>query len=245
LKKTKCVKVESEGKWYNTLENLTNVDYNILFPRGHPYTHDVRIQKYYWEELVKDSVLNMGLWSNHLDLDALTLIYHGGLNGRGPSYAANIKRDKIIVGKGNYFSICSMNTSFVRKIIPAFYQLYMNYTGIDRFDDIWSGLFIKKIADELGDAVSLGTPLVLHNKRPRDSFKDLKLELEGMRLNEVLWKIVDNIDLECSDYFTAYESLIKGLNEKISFIQNKQHKDYIKFQLEKMSLWLKVIEKIS
>jgi hypothetical protein len=51
-----------------------------------------------------------------------------------------------------------MNTSFVSKIIPAFYQLYMKHMGVDRFNDIWSGIFLKKIVDHLGDNISLGTP---------------------------------------------------------------------------------------
>lgn len=54
------------------------------------------------------------------------------------------KREKVIVGKGTYLAVCSMNTSFTPEIIPAFYQLYMNFMGVDRFDDIWSGIFLKK-----------------------------------------------------------------------------------------------------
>jgi hypothetical protein len=129
----------------------------------------------------------------HPDLDALTVLHYGGLDGKCNIHSKNLKREKVVIEKGTYVAICSMNTAFVSKIIPAFYHLYMNHIGIDRFDDIWSGIFLKKIADHLGDNVSLGKPLVYHNKRPRNVFKDLRNELEGMVINETLWRIVEPV----------------------------------------------------
>jgi hypothetical protein len=100
----------------------------------------------------------MGLWTGHPDLDAITILYHSGLDGKCSINGKYLKREKVVVGGGTYFTLCSMNTSFVSKIIPAFYQLYMKHMGVDRFNDIWSGIFLKKIVDHLGDNISLGTP---------------------------------------------------------------------------------------
>lgn len=130
------------GKWYNTMENLVLNDNQKLFPRGHPYSLEARVEDYLYGEVRGGKcVLNMGLWLGHPDLDALTILYHGGLDGRQGVHGKDLKREKVIVGRGMYFAVCSMNTSFLPKIIPAFYQLYMNNMGIDRFDDIWSGIF--------------------------------------------------------------------------------------------------------
>jgi len=240
-----AVQVKSTSKWYNTIDNLVRKNSFSLFPRGHPYTLNARQGKYKFETKERDCVLNMGLWSVCLDLDALTILYHSGLNGKGKHCTATLKEKKIIVGSGTYFAICSMNTAFVPQIIPAFYQLYMKTLGIDRFDDIWSGLFLKKIADALGDAISLGQPLVYHDKRPRDTFKDLSAELEGMAINEKLWRIVDELEIEGKNYFDAYESLIFGLQKSIDKFGKGLQKKFMKLQTEKMRLWLRVVDQLA
>ncbi len=210
------IRVTSKHKWYNTMENLfLNTDYKI-FPRGHPYSPEARTENYAWEDCGGACVLNMGLWTGHPDLDALTILYHGGLDGKCNINSKALKREKVVVGEGTYFAVCSMNTSFVSKIIPAFYQLYMKSMGVDRFDDIWSGIFLKKIADHLGERVCLGKPLVYHDKRPRSVFKDLRSELEGIVMNETLWKIVDSSELDGKDYYTCYQALTDSLKRNLS-----------------------------
>lgn len=166
-----------------------------------------------WELNNEKCVLNMGLWIGHPDLDAVTILYHEGLDGRCRINGEDLKREKVVVDKGTYFAVCSMNTSFVSKVIPAFYQLYMNYLGVVRFDDIWSGIFIKKIADHLGDNICLGIPLVYHDKRARNIFKDLKKEIEGIAINEILWKIVDETNLFGKDYYECYLELANELEK--------------------------------
>jgi len=237
------VSVYSDSKWYNTLENIKLND-DTIFPRGHPYDLAARAQKYFWVNESSNCVLNMGLWSGYPDLDALTILYNGGLNGRCDILSKGIVKEKIIVGKGTYFAICSMNTSFHRKIIPAFYQPYMKYIGIDRFDDIWSGIFLKKIADHLGDKVCLGKPLVYHDKRSRNTFEDLKSELEGMAINEVLWKVVDGVELYGKDYSECYSEIANGIGSNLDKFNEKLHRDFMKLQIEKMRLWLSTLERI-
>jgi hypothetical protein len=238
------ITVSSKCKWYNTLENLELSSSTPIFPRGHPYAPETRKENYDWINRRNKCVLNMGLWAGNPDLDALTILYNGGLDSKCSIKALNYKRDKVIVDRGTYFAICSMNTSFVPKIIPAFYQLYMNFMGIDRFDDIWSGIFLKKIADHLGDRICLGRPLIYHDKRPRSVFDDLKKELEGMIINEILWKIVDSLNLEGKTYWDSYSSLIQGLEKNLSKLQNKLHQKFLSVQTQKMLLWLKIIDKI-
>jgi hypothetical protein len=238
--------VSSSSKWYNAIENLVLNNDFIVFPRGHPYAPETRIERYNWKKTNnRKCILNMGLWVGHPDLDALTILYNGGLDGRCSIKSIGLKRDKVIVDNGTYFAICSMNTSFQRKIVPAFYQLYMKAMGIDRFDDIWSGIFIKKIADHLGDRICLGKPPVYHDKRSRSTFRDLKAELEGMIMNEVLWKIIDSLELKGKDYFDCYLEMADGIERNIERFSEKVHRDFISLQVEKMKLWLEVVDKIS
>jgi len=238
------VTVHSKEKWYNTINNLElNLNAQI-FPRGHPYSEKTRAEKYTWSKIGGDAILNVGLWAGNLDLDALTILRHGGLDGGCDIEGEKCKRRKVIVGQGTYLAVCSMNAAFSPKIIPAFYQLYMNYMGVDRFDDIWSGIFLKKIADKLGDGICLGEPLVYHDKRPRDVFKDLRKELEGMVINELLWKLVDEIRLDGGTYWDCYNSLVHELEKPIANLQYNMHRKFMRAQLEKMKIWLRIIDRL-
>jgi hypothetical protein len=243
LCKNNCSVVSAKGKWYNTIENLSLTTENTLYPRGYPYHSDTRVKEYSWTNKESSCVLNMGMWIGTPDLDALTLTYKGCIDGK-MNLQGECKRKKVVVAKGTYFPICSMNTAFKPEIIPAFYQLYMKVMGIDRFDDIWSGVFLKKIADHIGDSISLGHPLVYHDKTPRNVFEDLKKELEGIIINEKLWKVLDKIDLEGKTYWDAYKDLIEGLEVKLHHFNNPLHYKFLTLQIEKMSLWLECIDKL-
>lgn len=239
------VTVESKGRWYNTLENLELSIDTEIFPRGHPYVPDTRNAKYEWRDEGGRCVLNMGLWTGNPDLDALTLLYHYGFDGQCHIKAVRCKRKKVIVAKGTYFPICSMNTAFVPKIIPAFYQLYMNHMGIDRFDDIWSGIFLKKIADHINDKICLGEPVVYHDRGPRNLFKYLKMEWDGLFINEVIWQIVDSLALDGKTYWDAYNSFVHEFERSVAKITLiPSHKKFIRIQIQKMKLWLETVDKL-
>jgi len=240
------ITVSSQGKWYNTVENLyLNVDERI-FPRGHPYGPPCRYEDYVWSKEGGSCVLNMGLWNGHPDLDALTILYNGGLDGRCNLEGKGCRKEKIVLGKGTYFAICSMNTSFLCKIIPAFYQLYMNFMGVDRFDDIWSGVFLKRIADHIGDKICLGKPLGLHLKRARDIFKDLRKEMDGLDMNEHLWKMSEEADLSAKTYADCYAELADHLGNSVEkWFKNVTHIKFWKVQTEKMRRWVELVDKIS
>jgi hypothetical protein len=245
LRDSSAPAVSSSSKWYNTLLNLVLDKEVNLYPRGHPYSPDVRSGSYNTLSKSGEPVINMGLWTGDPDLDAITILQTGGLNGKSTIRSVQARNSKVLVDKGTYFAVCSMNTALKRKIIPAFYQLYMKLFGIDRFDDIWSGILIKKIADHLGDAACLGAPLIFHDKRPRGVFKDLHAELEGIIINETFWRIIDNIQLDGSDYHECYESLIDGLSSQVrNNFPEKLHRDFLKMQVKKMRLWLEIVGRI-
>jgi len=240
------VTVNASGRWYNTIENLTLNGGQNIFPRGHPYDPACRRENYVWTNDGGKCVLNMGLWSAQPDLDALTILYYGGLDGKCAIESRGHKRDKVIVGKGTYFAICSMNTSFLPKIVPAFYQLYMNFNNIDRFDDIWSGVFLKKIADHLGDNVCLGKPSGRHVKRGRSIFKDLQKEVNGLEMNEHLWKVCDTAEFSAKSYADCYLELADHLSRNLDKLAKRiEHVKFWKVQIENMRKWVEVVDKIS
>ena len=238
--------VHSKGKWYNTLNNLLlNVNEKV-FPRGHPYTPSCRDEDYTWTDEGGKCLLNMGLWTGQPDLDALTLIHYGGIDGWSRIESRGLKLEKVILGEGTYFSVCSMNTSFLSKAVPAFYQLYMNYMGVDRFDDIWSGIFLKRISDHLGDKMCLGKPVGFHAKRKRNAFSDLKKEANGLDMNEHVWRICEEAELSAKTYSDCYLELADYLAENLGkWFKNKLQVKFWSTQIENMRRWVELTDKIS
>lgn len=239
------ITVHSRSKWFNTLEILELNSKHEVFPRGHPYAKDARCGGHNYSGNGAKCVLNMGLWAGSPDLGALTLLYHGGLDGTCNIRGEKLKKKKVVVANGTYFAVCSMNTSFLPEIIPAFYQLYMNFMGIDRFDDIWAGLFLKKVADHLDHRLCFGEPLAYHDKRSRSIFKDLEKEVAGLFLNEVLWRIVDSLEIEGGNYWGAYSSLICELEKSVVDTKlDSFRRKFLEEQIKKAKLWLEIIDYI-
>lgn len=184
----------------------------------------------------------MGHWTGHPDLDAITILACGGVDGRCGVVGNALRRDSLVVDRGTYFSICSMNTAFSRHVVPAMYQLYMSCMGVDRFDDIWSGIFVKKISDHLGEQVAIGAPTGEHRKTPRPIFNDVLKEANGLALNEDIWRAVEGIDLDGKDYWTCYRSLCSELSAWARKEKLKFRRDFLRIQTQKMGLWLRLVD---
>ncbi|MFQ3285958.1 MAG: hypothetical protein ACI944_002696, partial [Natronomonas sp.] len=132
---------------------------------------------------------------------------------------ADFERD-FVAARGNYLTVCSMNLAFRREVIPAFYQLPMddNEWDVGRFDDIWSGVFLKRACDLLDTRIYNGRPLCEHNKAPRSTFDDLHNEVAGLELNEHLWELVDDVEPDRSEsgeaadrYAAVFEAMARRL----------------------------------
>ncbi len=199
--------VASDERWVNVL--YQNADEHGLYPRGYPYSAmDETITT--TTTAVTDVVASQGLWTNIPDLDAVRILLDGNLDGQAHTRTTqhDFTRD-FVAAEGHYLTVCSMNLAFRREIIPAFYQLPMddNAWNIGRFDDIWSGVFLKRACDVLGTHIYNGRPLCEHNKAPRSTFSDLQYEAAGLELNEHLWTIIDDIGATATSYAGIYNAL--------------------------------------
>lgn len=189
-----------------------------MFTRGFPYGNRNKLK----------TVISHGLWSNKMDMDAKTQLATGDVNM--PPYPP-IRQ---FIPIGVYFPMSSMNLAFVREITPLMYFPLMgkdpqgNAWGYDRFDDIWAGIFAKKIIDHLGRAVVSGSPFVEH-KKASDPQKNLIKERSGLRINEGLWKLVDDTRLTKTSPAACYRELA----EKIRFPKE----DYFDHLRRAMIIW--------
>jgi hypothetical protein len=201
----------SSTGWVNVLHSCFH-KYK-LYPRGFPYgaMGEKNFSSY---EQVNNVVLVQGLWTNIPDLDAVRILMQGDLNGQSKVRLNPDDYDQdFTVSRGNFTTICSMNLSFKRDILPAFYQFKMddNPWGVGRFDDIWSGVVLKKAIDPLGYSIINGNPLCQHDKAPRSTFKDLKSEVAGLEANEIFYKEVDSAEVSSNDIYENTEAISSRL----------------------------------
>lgn len=210
--------------WINT--------YTDYFVRGFPYSQREKTFAWTFLSCEEKPVLNMGCWDGVPDLNAIDyLCYEPSFGLQDYSFF------DFIVAKEQFAPICSMNLAFRPEVIPAFYQLWHR----DRYDDIFSGLFLKKIADHLGEHLRVGNPVCVHDKAPRNLFDDIRAELQGMELNEELWKILLEIELDEESWLGCYRELAEKLYRSF---QGSKFDDYVWVMTQKMRLWTDVVERL-
>ncbi|QSW99908.1 alpha-1 4-glucan-protein synthase [Haloterrigena alkaliphila] len=205
--------VSSDEQWVNVL--YQNADEHGLYPRGYPYSAMGETVETGTTEIgAGEVVASQGLWTNVPDLDAVRILMDGDLEGQAQTRTSSDDfGDDFVAERGNYLTVCSMNLAFRREVIPAFYQLPMddNEWDVGRFDDIWSGVFLKRACDVLGKRIYNGAPLCEHNKAPRSTFDDLNNEVPGLELNEHLWRMIDDVGEDADSYAAVFEAMGREL----------------------------------
>lgn len=168
------------------------------FMRGYPFE----------QRTVAKPLIQYGGWDNVPDMDAITQLKHGEVSG----YKFDRKVQALPLGVG--FTGCIMNTAIKREAIPLLYQLIMGMdeVGYDRWDDIWSGLFAKKICDHLKIPILVNGFATIKHNRASDPNVNLIKETGGYKLNEDMWQKINHINLGGTDVITCYRSLINQLN---------------------------------
>jgi len=201
--------VESDESWVNVLYQSEH----DLYPRGYPYAAmDETIETDTTE--VDSVVASQGLWTNVPDLDAVRILMDGDLQGQAQTRTAvdDFERD-FVAAAGQYLTVCSMNLAFRQEVVPAFYQFPMddNRWDVGRFDDIWSGLTLKRACDVLDRQIYNGGPLCRHHKAPRSTFDDLANEVAGLELNEHVWEVLDDAAADADSFAEAFADMADAL----------------------------------
>ncbi|MFB6205101.1 MAG: alpha-1 4-glucan-protein synthase, partial [Haloglomus sp.] len=191
------------------------------------------------------------LWTNVPDLDAVRILMDGDLRGQAETRTTRDDYgEDFVVAPGHYTTVCSMNLAFRREVVPAFYQLPMddNEWDVGRFDDIWSGVFVKRAADVLGKRVLTGTPLCEHNKAPRSTFDDLNNEVPALELNEHVWRVVDraappgprDVAADANTFRGAFAAMADALAE--GEFDDWNNGEFLTFVGEHMRDWLDCLD---
>ncbi|MFW6017857.1 MAG: alpha-1 4-glucan-protein synthase, partial [Halapricum sp.] len=108
-----------------------------------------------------------------------------------------------------------------------------------RFDDIWSGVFLKRAADLLDKQLYNGKPLCEHNKAPRSTFGDLANEVAGLELNEHVWELADRVS-EADSFADAFERMAEEL--LAADAAEYENGEFLTYVGEHMHDWLDCLE---
>ncbi len=244
-KKNNFTEVKSSIGWFNPCSMLETDHKGSIYMRGFPYSKQSLPNKYKFKKNSGRVVMNLGLWTDDPDVDAVTNLAH-------PTKIMGLKNgySTLMVGKKTFLPINTQNTSLLTEILPCFYDVIQghNFKGlkIDRYSDVWAGFLAKKVIDHMGDKVTVGEPLTRHLRNPHDLLNDLKMELWGMILTEKFVEWIESTDIRGSSYSECYYSLAKTMESKLanSFNDANIRKYFIKLS-NAMKIWIGACEKIN
>lgn len=233
--------VRSSNRWFNPCQMLIKKPERNIYPRGFPFVRR-------WQdsiELVPSTgkvMLNMGLWLGDPDVDAITNLAEPiKIDGLSKEY-----KDNVILDKDVFAPINTQNTAFHAQILPAYYYVRMGIdiggVTLDRYGDIWSGFFVKKIIDHIGNKVTIGRPLSDHRRNIHNLLNDLQNEIWGMIITEEMTSWLENIEVSGKSYSDAYLSLAAQIKNFHPGIRNETVKkniiDYFKDVSKYMEVWV-------
>jgi len=224
--------IESSTGWYNICEALEEEHGVAFYPRGYPYERRWEASEVTIAEAEGRVVINAGLWLGDPDVDAITRLCR-------PVNATRYKEEKysthFALAKGTWSPINTQNTAFAWETIPAAFVS----PHAERYDDIFSGYFLRTIVDHLGDAVAFGRPLLNQVRNYHNLWKDLQKETIGGQTTKAVTDELRKLTFSSKDYLGCYGELIAAMKEAIPV--EREHFNRI---LTGMELWQQLFESI-
>lgn len=132
----------------------------------------------------------------------------------GLVYNLTVEEDHSYLVEGLVVKNCGMNVMVRKEALPYLYYAPMGrdtgINGLNRFGDIWMGIFLKKKFDYLNWACMTGSSVVIHN-RASNAQKNFTQEILGRKWNECdftkdnpIYTHHDPGHKEFYDYFNRY-----------------------------------------
>jgi hypothetical protein len=201
----------SSSGWFNSASLLTTEPARPLYHRGFPTGLRGRSATVPRARARGRVVVNAGLWLDVPDADAMTHVDAPcSVTGFAPGFdgcAAVAHKTQMVFN--------SQNTAFHRDLLPAMFLMPMGglcgSLVVGRYDDIWMGIFVKQIADHLGDYVTVGRPLVRQIRNEHDLLADMLVELPAQRITNKLAQSLARVKLRGTDYAACYLELVEQL----------------------------------
>lgn len=207
--------INSSKGWFNICSELVLEPPVGVVPRGYPH-HERDSVARESDAMEVSLVAQAGLWVGDPDVDAATRLAF-------PVRAVATTGRNVALSPGTWSPINTQNTSVARRAIPAYYYVRMLEplpgATLDRYGDIWSGYFLTRCAEHMGESIGIGAPLVRHDRNAHDLLEDLKAEFWGMMLTPHLIQVLRQCSLSGDDYGQAARSLAKVLSDEAGGVE--------------------------
>lgn len=234
------LEVSSSNGWYNCASMLDyeSEDSRDVYHRGFPYSKRDDQTEYEFTRTERRVMIRAGLWSDVPDIDVVT---HLERNPRATGLRDEFTDELVALADGTSCPVNTQNTAFHADLMPLVHTIPMGHEvlgmDVDRFDDIWLGFFAEKILDGVGGTVAYGTPLSIHDRNTHDLERELEHEAIGIRLNEVVVEILDEIEIESDSYDAGYRELVEKFRERLDNDYDYQFEAYFHTVLDGMETW--------
>lgn len=235
--------ISDRSGWFNICSMMKFAPDRKIYPRGYPYFKRWKDGQTSVKEINGRIVINEGLWFGDPDIDSITRLTED-LKG------VEVLRQQLFLDKGTFSPINTQNTAFHKDILPCAYYILMgaslNGLTIDRFGDIWFGLFAKKVIDQMNDYVSFGKPFATHKRNKHNILKDLQWEFWGIMFTETLVEFLESVSLSENTYTGCYLELAEKLEKFILSSEkvNEEARKYFLNLISAMRIWVKTCEAI-
>lgn len=233
--------ISDKSGWFNVCSIMRFDPGKTVYPRGYPYRKRWKDGDFSSRKVNGRVVINEGLWFEDPDIDSITRLT-GDVKGK------KVLQEQIFLDKDTFSPINTQNTAFHRDILPCLYFVLMGGTinglVIERYGDIWFGLFAKKIIDHMGDFISFGKPFAIHRRNSHNLLQDLKSEFWAIMFTETLSEFLEGVSLSENTYAKCYIELAEKLEK---FMQNqekisKEAKKYFIDVVSAMKIWVRTCE---
>lgn len=246
--KVEVNEADAPNNWYNccSMMEYKEDEPREIYPRGFPYSKRDESQEYSFERKEKELAIRAGLWLDVPDVDVIT---HLERAPRSTDLREKFDGKIVSLAEDNYCPVNTQNTGFDAKMLPLVFAIPMGDEvkgmEISRFDDIWLGYFAEKILHSMDKAVGFGEPLSDHDRNTHHLKSELEHEAIGIRLNEVVIDILEDIEITEKGYLAAYEELIENFEKELARKDvDYGFEAYLKKVLDGMRLWHDACSKV-
>jgi len=246
--KQTVMEVTTSNGWFNPAAMLTyeHEASRDVYHRGYPYSKRDSAQEFEFEVAERRVMIRAGLWTDVPDIDVIT---HLERNPRAMGIKETYQDNIVGLGNEMFAPVNTQNTAFHTDLMPLIYAIPMGDTvdgmEISRYDDIWLGYFAEKVMHAVGGTVAYGTPISTHDRNLHNLYAELEHEAIGIRLNEIIVEILNEINLDGATYTECYKSLINKMRDSQVQYSPYSFQAYFNKMLESMEIWVDACENIN
>lgn len=165
-----------------------------LYMRGFPFS----------DRYLRTVAVQYGGWVGNLDYGAVDQFIANQRRGNYDEFSPII----FSVPAGSLTTCCSMNMAWTSTYSPIMWQLPIFEGRYNRVGDIWSGLFIKKVLDQLEEVMVINGRASVEHLKASDPFVNIKKEVPSLELNDKLWKEISDFQMsKFTSMFDSYEQI--------------------------------------